>query len=120
MEVQAVESEMIFENLKFTLLEKVMNGIKAFIATLVAALLPIQSAFAMVQIDGAALTTGIVSTIIYSSLGIVMAALAFKVIDLITPGKLSKDIAENNIALALLTGLMMLGVCIIIAAVLAS
>ncbi|MCB0360845.1 MAG: DUF350 domain-containing protein [Bdellovibrionales bacterium] len=69
---------------------------------------------------GDPLVDGILSTVIYSVIGIVMAFLSFKVIDLITPGHLAKSIAENNIALAVLTGLMMLGICIIIAAVLAS
>ena len=78
------------------------------------------AAHAATALSGEALVDGIISTVIYSMLGVLMAAFSFKVIDLLTPGKLSKDIADNNIALALLTGLMMLGVCIIIAAVLAS
>jgi uncharacterized membrane protein YjfL (UPF0719 family) len=80
----------------------------------------VPASHAAVAINGESLANGIISTVIYSILGILMAAFSYKVIDLLTPGKLSRDIADNNIALAILTGLMMLGVCIIIAAVLAS
>ena len=62
---------------------------------------------------------GIIATIIYSAIGIIMAFISYKVIDLITPGDLGRDIAENSIALAILTGLTVLGVCIIIAAAIA-
>ena len=79
-----------------------------------------QTATAATTFSGEPLVDGIISTVIYSILGVLMALVSFKAIDLLTPGKLSKDIADNNIALALLTGLMMLGICIIIAAVLAS
>jgi uncharacterized membrane protein YjfL (UPF0719 family) len=48
-----------------------------------------------------------------------MALIAYKVVDLITPGKLAEDIANNNIALAILTGCIVLGVSIIIAAAIA-
>jgi len=72
------------------------------------------------SITGNPIGDGILSTIIYGAIGIVMAFVSFKVVDLITPGDLSKDIAENNnIALALLAGLTVLGVCIIIAAAIA-
>lgn len=67
-----------------------------------------------------ALVDGILSTVVYSGVGIVMASLAYKVIDFLTPGDLSKDIANNNFALATLAGFFMLGICVIIAAVLAS
>ena len=73
------------------------------------------------SLTGNELGDGILSTVIYSVLGIIMAFFSFKVIDLITPGNLSRDIAENNnIALAILSGSIVLGVSIIIAAVLAS
>jgi len=59
---------------------------------------------------------GAVETVIYATIGIVMAVISFKVIDWITPGNLSKQIAEeNNTALALLVGFFILGICIIIA-----
>ena len=68
---------------------------------------------------GNPVTDGIISTILYSSIGIIMAFISFKIIDLLTPGNLSEDIANNNIALAILAGCSMLGVSIIIAAAIA-
>jgi putative membrane protein len=60
---------------------------------------------------------GIVLTVVYSALGIAMACVAFRVIDWITPGDLGRELAEEkNLALAVLTGAFVVGVCIIIAA----
>ncbi len=60
---------------------------------------------------------GIVLTVVYSALGIAMACVAFRVIDWITPGDLGQELAEQkNMALAILAGAFVLGVCIIIAA----
>jgi uncharacterized membrane protein YjfL (UPF0719 family) len=65
------------------------------------------------------LINGVISTLIYGILGIIMASLGYKVVDLLTPGDLSKDIVEGkNQALATLASSMVLGICIIIAAVL--
>ena len=62
---------------------------------------------------------GILESIIYSLIGLVLAVLAFKVIDWVTPGNLSKQIAmEGNIALAILVGSLMIGICMIIASAL--
>lgn len=62
-----------------------------------------------------------ISTIIYSVVGIVMGVVGFKVVDWLTPGNLAEEVAnKENRALAVLAGSMMLGVCIIIAAVLVS
>lgn len=63
---------------------------------------------------------GIISTVVYSFIGIVMATLAYKIVDMITPGNLGEDIAKDSVALAILAGMKILGICIIIAAVLAS
>ena len=61
------------------------------------------------------------STIVYSIVGIVMGVIGFKVVDWLTPGNLAEEVAnKENRALAVLAGSMMLGVCIIIAAVLVS
>lgn len=61
----------------------------------------------------------IFETIIYSAIGIVMAVIGFKVVDWLTPGDLAEDVAhKENRALAILTGAMILGICIIIASVL--
>ncbi len=63
----------------------------------------------------------LLSTIIYSVVGIVMGVVGFKVVDWLTPGNLAEEVAhKENRALAVLAGSMMLGVCIIIAAVLVS
>lgn len=59
-------------------------------------------------------------TIIYAVIGIILAMLAYQIIDWITPGRLSKKISEEgNIALGIVVGALMLGICIIIAAAIA-
>lgn len=63
---------------------------------------------------------GIIETLIFVAIGMGIAFLAFKLIDIITPGNLSKQIADGNVAQAILAGALILGVCIIIAAVLSS
>jgi len=63
------------------------------------------------------LENGIVGSIIYSFIGIVMAVLATKIVDWVTPGNLFRQLAdEKNIPLAIFTGMFVLGICIIIAA----
>lgn len=63
----------------------------------------------------------LISTIVYSIVGIVMGVVGFKVVDWLTPGNLAEEVAnKENRALAVLAGSMMLGVCIIIASVLVS
>ena len=92
-----------------------------------AALVPI--AFALLHAGAAhaqatrveTLLTGILDTIIYSIVGIVMTAIGFKVVDWLTPGNLAEEIAhKENRALAILAGAIMLGICIIIAGVIGS
>lgn len=77
---------------------------------------------AIAQQDGLAGFMGeLISTIVYSVVGIVMAVAGFKVVDWLTPGNLADEVAhKENRALAVLAGSMMLGVCIIIASVLIS
>ena len=66
------------------------------------------------------LDVGVVSSIVYALLGIALAMLAAKVVDWITPGDLFRQLTEEkNMPLALFTGLMVLGICIIIAAAIA-
>lgn len=49
-----------------------------------------------------------------------MAVFAAKVVDWITPGQLFRQLTdEKNVPLAIFTGLMILGICIIIAAAIA-
>jgi uncharacterized membrane protein YjfL (UPF0719 family) len=60
---------------------------------------------------------GILESLIYSLIGIALAVFTYKIVDWVTPGNLSKQIAlEGNVALAILVGSLMIGVCIIIAA----
>jgi uncharacterized membrane protein YjfL (UPF0719 family) len=64
-----------------------------------------------------AIERGLVGTIVYSLVGILMAVLAFKIIDLVLPGKMTHQITEDrNVAVALVASSLILGVCIIIAA----
>lgn len=63
----------------------------------------------------------LVSTIIYTIVGMVLMGLVWKVIDWITPFPIVKEIEEDqNIALAILIGLLFVSIAIIIAAVIVS
>ncbi|MCS6820756.1 MAG: DUF350 domain-containing protein [Microscillaceae bacterium] len=64
--------------------------------------------------------TGILGTLLYSAIGIAMAVLAYKILDWVTPGKLTEKIFEGNIAASILAGALILGICLIIAAVIHS
>jgi len=60
--------------------------------------------------------TNVVNAVVYAAIGIVVFALAFLVIDKVTPYNLWKEIVqEHNTALAILLGAMSLGICVIIA-----
>ena len=93
-----------------------MRIIAPLVCLLATLLVPTLSFAAGTEFTGNPVADDILGTLIYSVIGIIMAFLSFKVCDLITPGDLSKDIADNNIALGVLTGLTILGICIIIAA----
>jgi putative membrane protein len=57
------------------------------------------------------------NAVVYSVLGIVIFALAFVLIDKLTPYHLWKEIVtDKNVALAILIGALSIGMCIIIAA----
>ncbi len=57
------------------------------------------------------------NALIYSVLGILIVAIAFVLIDKLTPYHLWKEIVEDkNVALAILIGALSIGMCIIIAA----
>jgi putative membrane protein len=61
--------------------------------------------------------SALLNALVYSVLGIVIFAIAFAVIDKLTPYHLWKEIVEDkNIALAVLIGAFSIGMCIIIAA----
>jgi putative membrane protein len=58
----------------------------------------------------------VVNAMVYAAIGIVILAVAFLVIDKVTPYNLWKEIVqEHNTALAILLGAMSLGICVIIA-----
>lgn len=80
-----------------------------------------QLAFASVPtMTGNKLLDGLVSTVIYSVLGLLVAFFSYRVVDWLTPGDLSKELVEDkNVALAIVVGCWMLGVSIIIAAAIA-
>lgn len=62
-------------------------------------------------------THALLNAIVYAILGIVIFGGAFIVVDKLTPQDLWREISENhNMALAVLVGLMSLGICVIIAA----
>jgi uncharacterized membrane protein YjfL (UPF0719 family) len=62
-------------------------------------------------------TSALLNAIVYSVLGIVIFAIAFGLIDKLTPYHLWKEIVEDkNVALAVLIGALSIGMCIIIAA----
>jgi len=59
----------------------------------------------------------LISSIIFSVLGVVIFWLSFAAIDRLTPYDLWKEISqERNVALAIVVGAMSLGICTIIAA----
>jgi uncharacterized membrane protein YjfL (UPF0719 family) len=90
---------------------------KTKILFLILGLLPTQSAFAAaLPVTGIPVVDDIFTTFLYSAIGILTALVAFKAIDALTPGNLSEQIANNNIALGIVVGFSMLGVCLIIAA----
>ena len=60
----------------------------------------------------------VISTLVFSVLGIILAIVGFKLFDAVIPFSLEKEICEkNNLAVSILAAAMVLGVCIIIAAV---
>ena len=64
---------------------------------------------------------GIVGTVIYGVLGIILAVIGMKVFEWVTPYSVDKELAEkNNISVAIAMGAMVLGVSIIIAATIMS
>lgn len=63
------------------------------------------------------LLNNIVAALVFAAIGVVVLALSFVTLDKLTPCDLWKEIVdEKNTALALLVGLIALGVSIIIAA----
>ena len=59
----------------------------------------------------------ILASVIYAFIGVIVFGLTFVIVDRLTPYNLWKELVENkNTALAIVVGLIGLGVCIIIAA----
>ncbi len=57
------------------------------------------------------------SSLVFGMIGIVIAVVGFKLFDLITPFNLEKEMCENkNVAVGILCGAIVLGICHIIAA----
>ena len=59
----------------------------------------------------------LVSTVVYAAVGVLMMGLCFKLITILVPFCVRKEIEDDqNVALAVLVGSMFLGIAIIIAA----
>jgi zinc transporter ZupT len=59
----------------------------------------------------------LLATVIFGLVGIVLALIGFKLFDAITPFNLEKEMCENkNVAVGVLCGAIVLGVCLIVAA----
>jgi hypothetical protein len=73
------------------------------------------------EIFSAILIAELISTIFYTTVGIALMGLVWKVIVWISPFPIVKEIEEDqNIALAILIGLLFVSIAIIIAAVIVS
>ena len=99
-----------------------MKQNKSLVAVLATAVLIMpQAALANLPvIAGNRLLDGVLGTVLYSVLGLLMAVLGVKLIDWVTPGNLARQIGEEkNVAAAILAGSLVLGLCIIIAAAIA-
>jgi len=60
---------------------------------------------------------GMLSSVIYAAIGILISVVSYFIIDRIIPGNMGKQIAEDrNVAVAIVAGAFILGICIIIAA----
>jgi putative membrane protein len=67
------------------------------------------------------LVEGIVGTLIFGAIGIVLAIVGFKLFDVVVRHNIEQEIFEkNNMAAALLAGAIVLGVSIIVAATILS
>jgi uncharacterized membrane protein YjfL (UPF0719 family) len=67
------------------------------------------------------LVEGIVGTLVFGSIGILLAIVGFKLFDVVVRHNIEQEIFEkNNMAAALLAGAIVLGVSIIVAATILS
>ncbi len=68
-----------------------------------------------------AILNGIIDTAVFSMVGIVMMAVGFFLICLVTPFSIKKEIEDDqNVALGIIIGAVILGISIIIASVISS
>ena len=73
------------------------------------------------SIDWSSFANTLVSTVVYCIIGIVMFALSFLIIKMATPFSLRKEIEEDqNVALGIVIGSVILGLSLIIAAAVGS
>jgi uncharacterized membrane protein YjfL (UPF0719 family) len=62
------------------------------------------------------LMEAVLSTFLFGFIGIVLAIIGFKLFDMVIPFALEAEICERqNLAVAILSGAMILGICIIVA-----
>ena len=91
---------------------------KTIILALLTMFMP-RLAFASMPVVANPFLNGVVLTVVFAALGIVLMIIAYRLIDAVTPGNLGKELTENkNTALAILVGSMIIGVSMIISAAL--
>lgn len=85
----------------------------------------IASAFTALAVDESSSSTwhaqtiyqAIANMLVFAAAGLIAAIIGFKLFDVCTPGSLTKEIFDNkNIAAAIVSAAVILGVCIIVAA----
>jgi uncharacterized membrane protein YjfL (UPF0719 family) len=68
-------------------------------------------------LSGWSLLSGIIGTIVYSALGLIVLLIGFKIFDMMTPFSLNKEIAEDdNVAAGVVVAGIMVALGIIVAA----
>lgn len=71
----------------------------------------------LASVDFSQYADGVVETLIYTFIGIVVAVISYFIVDLLIPGKMGKQIAEDkNLPIAVVAAAMIMGICMIIAA----
>ena len=99
--------------------KKAALGAAILLLPLIQLLTPLPAEATTPVLTGHPYIDGVISTVVYSLVGMAMAFLAFRMVDIVTPGELGKEIGEKqNVALAILAGFTILGICVIIAAAL--
>lgn len=94
-------------------------------AFLVAAALPASTAFALEGTEGmsplAGIGWGVLATVVYGLLGIVLALVGYKAFEIVLPFSVKHELEEDhNMSVGVLLAAMVLGTSIIIAATIAS